>query len=382
MTEAPRRRRVLAAGVTGLLALAAGAGCAFGPPDDSQQGTPPKLPTPSTSPSSDDGGATVQVIAKNLAVPWGIAFLPDGSALVTQRDKRTISRLGPNGGTAKTVQTITQASPGGEGGLLGIAVSPKYAKDKTVFVYYSTKTDNRIARLTLGGTPKPIVTGIPHSQVHNGGALAFGPDGYLYAGTGDGSTTGNAQDTSSLGGKILRMTTTGEPAPGNPFGDSLVYSYGHRNVQGLAWDRSKRLYATEFGQDRYDEINLIRPGRNYGWPKVEGTGKDSRYTNPLETFKPADASCAGAGVSGPILVTACLRGKRIWLAQLDGKGGILGAPQHTLDNSYGRLRAVAAAPDGTLWVSTSNRDGRGQPIADDDRILRLVISGGNRVDKS
>ncbi|HEY3507427.1 MAG TPA: PQQ-dependent sugar dehydrogenase [Actinocatenispora sp.] len=382
MTDAPRRRRVLAAGVTGLLALVASAGCAFGPPDESSQGTPPKLPTPSTSPSSDDGGATVQVIAKNLAVPWGIAFLPDGSALVTQRDKRTIIKLGPDGGKPTTVQTITQASAGGEGGLLGIAVSPKYKTDKTVFVYYSTSSDNRIARLTLGGTPKPIVTGIPHSQIHNGGALAFGPDGYLYAGTGDGSTTGNAQDKSSLGGKILRMTTAGKPAPGNPFDGSLVYSYGHRNVQGLAWDRSKRLYATEFGQDRYDEINLIKPGRNYGWPTVEGTGKDSRFTNPLATFKPADASCAGAGISGPILVIGCLRGKRVWLAQLDGKGGILGAPQHTLDNSYGRLRAVVAAPDGTLWVSTSNRDGRGTPIADDDRILRLVISGGNRVDKS
>ncbi|GAA3510586.1 PQQ-dependent sugar dehydrogenase [Actinocatenispora rupis] len=382
VTPVAPRRRVLAAATTGLLALVAAAGCAFGPPDDSQQGTPPKLPSPSTSPSSDDGGATVQVIAKKLAVPWGIAFLPDGTALVTQRDKRTIVRLGANGGTPKTVQTVSQASAGGEGGLLGIAVSPKYAKDKTIFVYYSTKSDNRIASLTLGGTPKPIVTGIPHSSVHNGGALAFGPDGYLYAGTGDGSSTRTAQDKSSLGGKILRMTTAGRPAPGNPFGDSLVYSYGHRNVQGLAWDTGKRLYATEFGQDRYDEINVIRAGRNYGWPDVEGTGKDSRYTNPLLTLKPAEASCSGIGVSGPILVTACLRGQRIWLAQLDGKGGLLGAPQHTLDSKYGRLRAVAAAPDGTLWVSTSNRDGRGTPIADDDRILRLVISGGNRVDKS
>ncbi len=376
------RRRLLALGTAGLLTFLAASGCAFGPPDESQDGTPPNLPTPSTSSGSDDGGVSVQVVAKNLAVPWGIAFLPDGTPLVTQRDARTILKLGDAGAKPSTVQTISQAKAGGEGGLLGIAVSPKYRTDKTIFIYYSTSQDNRIAKLTLGGTPKPIVTGIPHSSVHNGGALAFGPDGDLYAGTGDGTNTAAAQDKSSLGGKILRMTTNGKAAPGNPFGNSLVYSYGHRNVQGLAWDRQKRLYATEFGQNRFDEVNLIRPGRNYGWPKVEGTGKDSRYTNPLQTWKPSEASCSGAAISGNILVTSCLSGKRLWLLQLDGKGGVLGAPQHTLDGKFGRLRAAVAAPDGTLWASTSNKDGRGTPVADDDRILRIVVSGGNRVDKS
>ncbi|MEV0841328.1 PQQ-dependent sugar dehydrogenase [Actinocatenispora sera] len=385
MTTHALRRRLAAAGLAGLLTVLASAGCAFGPPNEEDQGTPPKLPSPSVSSDSDDGGATVQVIAKRLTVPWGIAFLPDGSALITERDSGKILKLKSRGGSVAkptTVQTIKQSVHDGEGGLLGIAVSPKYATDKTVFVYYSTTEDNRIAKLKLGGTPKPIVTGIPHASVHNGGALAFGPDGYLYAGTGDGTETSNAQDKSSLGGKILRMTTGGKPAPGNPFGDSLVYSYGHRNVQGLAWDRSKRLYATEFGQDRWDEVNLIKPGRNYGWPKAEGKSGNSAYTNPLETFKPSQASCSGAAISGSILVTGCLAGQRVYLMQLDGKGGILGAPQHTLDKQYGRLRAVVAAPDGTLWVSTSNKDGRGSPIGDDDRILRLVISGGNKVDKS
>ncbi|MGA8117771.1 MAG: PQQ-dependent sugar dehydrogenase [Actinocatenispora sp.] len=365
-----------------MLTLAVAAGCAFGPPDESQDGTPPKLPTPSTSPDSDDGGVTAQVVAKNLAVPWGIAFLPDGTALVTQRETRTILKLTPGAGKPSTVQKISQATADGEGGLLGIAVSPKYKTDKSVFIYYTTSTDNRIAKLTLGGTPTPIVTGIPHSSVHNGGGLAFGPDGYLYAGTGDATETGNAQDKSSLGGKILRMTTAGKPAPGNPFGGSLVYSYGHRNVQGLAWDKEKRLYATEFGQNKFDEVNLIRPGKNYGWPKVEGTASDSRYTNPLVTWKPSEASCSGAAISGRMLVAGCLAGQRLWLLELDGQGGVLGAPKHTLDQKFGRLRAVVAAPDGTLWVSTSNKDGRGTPTADDDRILRLVVSGGNRVDKS
>jgi glucose/arabinose dehydrogenase len=368
--------------VGGLLAVLTLSGCAFGPPSGSESGTPPKLPSPSTSPSDDSGGGTtVQVIAKHMAVPWGIAFLPDHTALITERDKRQIFTLGINGGTPKLVQTISQVVPSGEGGLLGIAVSPHYDTDKTIFIYYTTKTDNRIAKLTLGGTPTPIVTGIPRSSTQDGGALAFGPDGYLYAGTGDATSPSTAQSTSSLGGKILRMTESGKPAPGNPFGN-LVYAYGFRNVQGLAWDEQKRLYATDFGQDKFDEINVVTSGANYGWPQVEGTGHDSRYSNPLETFTPSEASCSGAAISGTILVTGCLAGERLWLTQLDGKGGALGAPQPTLKGQYGRLRAVVRAPDGTLWVSTSNRDGRGHPIADDDRILRIVISGGDAVDKS
>lgn len=365
-----------------LLALLTLAGCAFGPPNDSQSGTPPKLPSPSSSPTDDSGGgATVQVIAKHLAVPWGIAYLPDHSGLITERDKRQIVELGIDGGKPKPVQTITQAVPGGEGGLLGIAVSPHYATDKTVFIYYSTHSDNRIAKLTLGGTPTPIVTGIPHASHEDGGALAFGPDGYLYAGTGDASSPDSAQSTSSLGGKILRMTTSGKPAPGNPAG-SLVYASGFRNVQGLAWDEQKRLYATDMGQDKFDEINLVKAGANYGWPQTEGTGHDSRYTDPLETFTPSEGSCSGTAISGTILVTSCLTGERLWMVQLDGKGATLGAPQAALNGTYGRLRSAVRAPDGTLWVSTSNRDGRGHPIADDDRILRIVISGGDSVDKS
>jgi glucose/arabinose dehydrogenase len=178
------------------------------------------------------------------------------------------------------------------------------------------------------------------------------------------------------------MTTDGKPAPGNPAPGSLVYASGLRNVQGLAWDGKKQLYATDLGQDKADEIDAITAGKNYGWPTVEGTGTDPRFTNPIVQLTPSQASCSGLAVSGQVLVTSCLVGKRVWLAQLDGKGGVLGSPQHTLDNQFGRLRAAIAAPDGTLWASTSNKDGRGQPTADDDRILRIVISGGNNVDKS
>src|SRR5262249_28823952 len=162
------------------------------------------------------------------AVPWGVAFLPDGSALVTERDSTRILAVAADGGV-REVQRIAEARPGGEGGLLGIAVAPSYASDHWVYVYYTTSVDNRIARLRLGEAPQPILTGIPRAGNHNGGRIAFGPDGMLYAGTGDAAESPRSQDRANLGGKILRITPEGRPAPGNPFGDSPVWSLGHRN---------------------------------------------------------------------------------------------------------------------------------------------------------
>lgn len=313
--------------------------------------------------------AGITVLARGLQAPWGLAFLPDGSALISERDTRVIKQLRPDG-SVSIVQRVTEADSSGEGGLLGIAVAPTYAQDKFIYAYYTTGEDNRIARFRLGERPKPIVTGIPVSGIHNGGRLAFGPDGFLYAGTGDASERGRSQDRASLGGKVLRMTTEGKPAPGNPFADSIVWSLGHRNVQGLAWDKAGRLFAPEFGQNRFDEVNLIKPGGNYGWPDVEGRGGGSRFIDPLITWRPQDASPSGAAIRNQVLYVACLRGERLYRAAIDGQGR-LGTPQALLVGQYGRLRHVAVAPDGALWILTSNRDGRGDPIDADDRVMRL-----------
>ena len=379
----PRQHRIVRLAVTGVALLLAAGACSFGEPDPDPAGRPPNLPTPSaeaTPPGATE--VTVTELATGLQVPWGLAFLPDGGALVTERDTARILQVGPesdaDGLRVRTVATLDEVDAAGEGGLMGIAVSPDYERDETVYVYYSTREDNRIARLRPGGEPEPIVTGIPLSGIHNGGRLAFGPDGFLYAGTGDASERGLSQDPKSLGGKILRMTRDGKPAKGNPVPGSLVWSLGHRNVQGFAWDADGRMYATEFGQNTWDELNLIRRGANYGWPRVEGPGPaDSEFVDPIVQWPTDEASCSGAAMMQRYLLAACLRGERIWMVETTAQGGVLGRPRELLTGEYGRLRTVVAAPDGSIWLTTSNHDGRGTPQPGDDRILRLVFDGSS-----
>ncbi|WP_131785857.1 PQQ-dependent sugar dehydrogenase [Protofrankia symbiont of Coriaria ruscifolia] len=361
-----------AATVIGLAGIVL-AGCAS--TDPSRAGDPADTSTG----SGQNGSQRPETVASGLRAPWGLAFLPDRSALVAERDSGRIMQVPANGGVPTEVMRIPDvATDAGEGGLLGLAVSPSYATDHVVYAYYTTDTDNRIVRfpLPLGDAPRatvePILAGIAKATVHNGGRIAFGPDGMLYAGTGDASERARAQDASSLNGKILRMRPDGSVPADNPDPHSLVYSLGHRNVQGLAWDSAGRLWATEFGQNAYDEVNLIQAGHNYGWPIVEGRGDTDggRFTNPFVTWTPTEASPSGAAIIGSTLYAAALRGERLWVVPLDGKGA--GTPHALLNGEVGRLRTVVAAPDGSLWVTTSNTDGRGSPRDSDDRILRLT----------
>ncbi|MEV4638669.1 PQQ-dependent sugar dehydrogenase [Actinoplanes sp. NPDC049548] len=375
-----RRTRAWAVLVGAVLALTSA--CSFGPPDPDVAGEPPNLPAPSASASAQGGEreVAVTVLAKGLEVPWGVAFLPDGSALVTERDTARIVKVGPesdaDGLKVTEVQRLSEVTAGGDGGLLGIAVSPKYQTDQTVYVYYSTQKDNRVAKLKLKGKLQPILTGIPHSRDANGGQLAFGPDGQLYVTTGDGTTGTQAPDPKSLGGKILRVTPAGKPSPGNPVKNSPVWSSGHRNVQGIAWDSGKRMYASESGQKTSGELNVIQKGKNYGWPAVEGDGTNPKFTNPLVSWPAAESSCSGVAVLERMIATACLQGQRLWMLQVTGNGTLIGQPQELLKGEYGRLRAVVAAPDGSFWVTTSNQEEGGEPAPEDDRIIRLVFSDG------
>lgn len=315
-----------------------------------------------------------------LDTPWGIAFLPDGAALVTSRDTGTVQRVAADS-TVTALGTVDGVTPGGEAGLLGVAVSPDFTDDRTVFVYYTAETDNRIATLTLDGDAltdqQVILEGIPKAGNHDGGRMIFGPDGLLYVGTGDAGERPNSQDLGSLGGKILRLDPDGSGAEGNPFPDApLVYSLGHRNVQGLAFDDRDRLWAAEFGQNTYDELNLISSGGNYGWPEVEGPSEGvSDYVAPQQVWSTSDASPSGIAYWDGSIWMAGLGGERLW--QIPLTGATDDQPQTTdpvarFDGEYGRLRTVLAAPDGSLWLSTSNTDGRGDPADGDDRILRLT----------
>jgi glucose/arabinose dehydrogenase len=316
-----------------------------------------------------------RVIAKDLEVPWGLAFLPDGSALVSERDSDRIKHVLADG-TVSDVGKIDDVDGTGEGGLLGIALSPAYKTDHLLFAYYTRGGENVVARMTYDGSglsePKVILQGIPSGSIHNGGRLAFGPDGNLYVGTGEAGRGGPAQNKDDLGGKILRITPDGVPAPGNPFSESPVWSYGHRNVQGLAFDTHGHLWASEFGQNTWDELNRIRKGGNYGWPNVEGQAGKAGYIDPVRQWHTDVASPSGIAIAGNSVFMAGLRGERLW--QIPIPNDTVGTPKPLLVGQYGRLRTVAVAPDGSLWLTTSNRDGRGSPRQGDDRIIRLTLS--------
>ena len=383
-TSAPARHRwtiFRSAAVCGALLLATGCTSAANEPNAETRtaeptpasSAPASSSPPSSSPSSSGvasrGDPRARVIASNLAAPWGLISLKDGSFLIAQRDEQKIVRV--DNGSTSSVRTIDEADPAGEGGLLGLAITPN---EKTVFAYYTAARDNRIVSMSWDGrelgTPKVILKGIPKGAIHNGGRMVIGPDGYLYVGTGESGTGRLSQDKDSFGGKILRIRLDGRPAPGNPF-DNEVFSYGHRNVQGLAFDEAGRLWASEFGQNRWDELNLITKGSNYGWPEVEGSGDVRGITNPKVVWRTDEASPSGLAYWQNSLWMAGLRGERLWEIPVDGTK--TGDPIAHFRGDYGRLRTVQVAADGgSLLLTSSNTDGRGDPASNDDRLFQIT----------
>ena len=354
---------------------------ACGEDADPGLGTPEAAPQPTTrtaspddSPSADRAPRVVRTIASGLEVPWGVTFLPDGTALVSERDTTRVLAIGRSG-DVREVGRIDQASPQGEAGVLGLAASPSYDEDGLVYAYVSTASDNRVIRMTYDGRqlgePEDVLTGIPNGFIHDGGRLLFAEDGTLFVSTGETGEPPLAQESDSLAGKILRITAEGDPAPDNPVDGSPVWSMGHRNVQGLAFDDRGRLWATEFGQETWDELNLIQRSVNYGWPLVEGKGDLEEYRNPHVTWATVDASPSGLAFAEGSLWAGALRGQRLWEIPVTAEG--TAAPKDWFVGDYGRIRTVTLAPNGNLWVTTSNRDGRGEPAAEDDRILEVDI---------
>lgn len=323
--------------------------------------------------TDDQQAVAVKVIATNLQVPWAIAFLPTGDMLVTERSG-TLKQVSKEGMFTISIK-VDDVLPVGEGGLLGVALHPEFAQNNYVYLYYTyssqdDQTLNRVVRYKYLGNSLTerliIVDKIPGASNHNGGRLKFGPDNYLYITTGDASNPSLSQTTSSLAGKILRVTDEGKPAPGNPFNNE-VYSYGHRNPQGIAWIDSQ-LWSTEHGPTTLDELNKIQAGNNYGWSVIRGDQQRAGMITPvinsgIFTWAPGGL----AYLDGKLYFTG-LRGLTLYI--FDPTNSDSGIEEY-LKGEYGRLREVTVGPDKYLYITTSNHDGRGDPKKDDDKILRI-----------
>ncbi|OAE03081.1 PQQ-dependent sugar dehydrogenase [Arthrobacter sp. OY3WO11] len=371
-----------------LLAVFIGAGlmlasCTATPPAASPTPVSPPVTSevPSQSPSSAETSATAgnatpagtpQAGATGLEAPWSVVFR-NGTPLVSERDSGRILELSPDG-TTRTVGDIPGVAAVGEGGLLGLAVDSQ----GRLYVY-STGTDgNRLQRFDVTGEPgalalgqpETLLDGIASASYHDGGRIAFGPDGMLYVATGDAGRRDSSQDLDSLNGKILRMTPGGGVPGDNPFPDSLVYSYGHRNPQGMAWAEDGTMFATEFGQNTWDELNIITAGANYGWPTVEGIATRGDFTDPAQQWEPTEASPSGMAHIDGTLFIANLRGQVLRAVPVANPS----TSTTYYDGEFGRIRDVTQAPDGRLWFVTNNTDGRGRPGADDDRILSVDLT--------
>ncbi|GAB3565243.1 PQQ-dependent sugar dehydrogenase [Spelaeicoccus albus] len=339
------------------------------------------------------GSARTSALVGRITTPWDAAFLPGGKALVTLRDAARVVLVDVDGSVKRVPAgghhgRVPNVVNGGEGGLLGIAVADSFERNHYVYMYRTTSTGNEVVRMTLqSGTladPRIVLRGIESSTHHNGGGLGFGPDGKLYVSTGDAEQRSLSQKLGSMNGKILRINADGSVPDDNPFSSSPVYSLGHRNVEGFGWDGRGRVWASEFGENTWDELNLIRAGKNYGWPDVEGVGDDPKFVNPVMTWSTADASPSGVAVRSGGVYLAALRGERLWYVPFTGRGGngessagesgagessagessagesgagngeSVGAAKAYFTGKFGRLRNVVVAPDKSMWLFTDN----------------------------
>lgn len=389
-----RARRSLALGLTPLVAMALTVSIGSGPADaidmSSVTGSFPSsvgMPGSGSLGSLDAGNIgngdtdtlpAPTVVAEGFVVPWDIAFVDSDTALVSQRDSGKVIEVSGDG-SKRVAGTIEDVHPEGETGLHGLTVHEGY-----LYAYYATSEDNRVDRFDITGGPgslglgqrEEIVSGLPIGSVHNGGRISFGPDGKLYLAGGDFQELRDAeytQDPYHPAGKILRYNPDGTIPGDNPWPRSPAYSMGHRNVQGLAWTDDGTMYAAEFGQDEWDELNKITAGANYGWPTVEGKGGPAEFTDPVQQWRPAEASPSGMAYAGGKLYIANLRGERI--RTVDVSDDSRSETQFT--GQFGRLRHAEVAPDGSLWVLTNNTDGRGVTRDGDDKILRIELPTGN-----
>jgi len=377
----PRSRRLWS--VAGLAAVAALALTACTSSDGTEQDGSDRGGSPSaraTAPADLSAGQvaldgdTTDVVT-GLEAPWSVVLTgDDGDALVSERDSARVLELRSDG-TTRQVGTVDGVSHGGEGGLLGLALHD----DDDLFVYSTADDGNRIQRYELTGDTgswglgeaTTIIDGLPKNSFHDGGRIAFGPDDMLYASVGDAGASTDAQDEDSLAGKILRLTPDGDVPADNPINGSPVWSLGHRNVQGMGWSSDGTMFASEFGENTHDELNVIEPGSNYGWPEVEGTGgQDQGFVDPVQQWSTDEASPSGLAVVDDTVFVANLRGEVLRAVPADEPG----TATEYFAGDFGRIRTVLEGPSDTLWFVTNNTDGRGTPSSGDDRIVSVPFT--------
>jgi glucose/arabinose dehydrogenase len=373
------QRASLVAGLVAALALPA---CSSEPGPVTNPGGAPSSAVRSGGPVATLGAPTELVTGLNA--PWGLTFLPDGSALVSERITGEILRVPATGGTPQTIGVVPGVAASSEGGLLGIAASRTFARDRTVYASVSGARENSIVALRIAAdyrslsTSRVLLDGIQTADRHHGGRIAIGPDGNLWIGTGDAFEPENAADEAALNGKILRIRPDGSIPDGNAARNSPIYSSGHRNVQGIAFGPDRTAYATELGHRTWDEVNVLRAGQDYGWPETEGIQGDTGVA-PIFTVHPDDASPSGVAYAAGSLWIGALGGQRLWQLPVRGAAADGEAIQHFADD-YGRIRTVEVAPDGALWLITSNTDratwGGTDARPGDDRILRVAVQPG------